>query len=283
MAERIIYVQMMKDCLHGLSDLIADAPGACRALLWIVRQAGSTGRLQARQSTIAAYLGITERQLRRDINTLRRRGWIATTGRSGQLLEYVVTPFAFWYMKRELLGWAQKEYPGQVLGIEEWRTDPGWGLNSEGAVDNDFWIQVSKRALSSLGALVVEQPAAARVLLLMLADMGTGNRAIAHGQGVIGDRLGMSRWTVARAVSVLKERGWISSVNPSYYIINPHVFWGERRGADAMTDAETTWDKCHGGGPVMRDEWHVPARFRGVVAQVVGVPGGDEDEWATIE
>ena len=283
MAERIIYVQLAKSCLHGLSDLIADAPSACRALLWVVRQAGSTGRLQARQSTIAAYLGITERQLRRDLNVLRRRGWIATTGRSGQLLEYVATPWAFWYMRRELLSWAQKEFPAKALGIEEWRVDPGWGLSSEGEADNDFWIQVSKRALSSLGALVVEQPAAMRVLLLMLADMGAGNRTPVHGQAAIGEHLSMSRWTVARAISTLKERGWIAPISPSWHIINPHVFWSERREVDAMTDAEMTWDKCHGGGPVMRDEWHVPARFRGIVAQVTGVPGDDGDELAMIE
>lgn len=101
---------------------------------------------------------------------------------------------------------------------------------------SETWVQVPRKSMEAMGQLIGESPAAGQLLIAMTARMGHHN-AIVASYATLMEITGLSRSTIARAVSTLKKRRFISIVqigatkSAQAFVINDRVAWyGPRDG-----------------------------------------------------
>lgn len=142
------------------------------------------------------------------------------------------------------------------------------------------WVQTERKAHEAWASLIGRKPAAARVMHLLVANMGEMN-AVVVSQKTLAKMIGSSVDTVQRALRVLVDERWIQVVKlngpgtVAAHVINDRVAWGRARDqlrvsvfsasiiADfADQDAEATDD-----APLQR----IPSLFPGERQ----LPGGD--------
>lgn len=96
------------------------------------------------------------------------------------------------------------------------------------------WVQTDRSAHEKWAMLSISNPRAASVLHVLVAQMGRHN-AIVASQATLAKAAGCGLNTVKRALSVLREQGWIEvrQIGPTgtacVYIINDRVAWTGKR------------------------------------------------------
>lgn len=96
------------------------------------------------------------------------------------------------------------------------------------------WVQTDRSAHEQWALLSIANPRAASVLHVLVAQMGRHN-AIVSSQTTLARAAGCSLPTLKRALSVLREQGWIEArqIGPTgtacAYIINDRVAWTGKR------------------------------------------------------
>lgn len=106
------------------------------------------------------------------------------------------------------------------------------------------WVQVDRAALERWSLLTMNNPRAAAVMQVMVSRMQRNN-ALVTSQATLASYAGCSIATLKRALSVLREQGWldVQRIGPTgtacAYIVNSRVAWsGPRDGIRyAMFDA----------------------------------------------
>lgn len=144
------------------------------------------------------------------------------------------------------------------------------------------WVQVERAGVAALGRLVAVQPGAARVMLVLLSAVHTGNSVYAS-QAELADRAGCSPATVARALKYLTDNQWIEKTKAEFggvnlYVLNDRLAWHGKRSmikhtkfsADLLVDGEVQ----HGEVRLPKSEWARPRRL----GNTAEVDHGGEDE-----
>jgi len=96
------------------------------------------------------------------------------------------------------------------------------------------WVQTDRSAHEKWALLSIASPRAASVLHVLVAQMGRHN-AIVASQATLAKAAGCGLNTLKRALSVLREQGWIEvrQIGPTgtacAYIINDRVAWTGKR------------------------------------------------------
>lgn len=92
---------------------------------------------------------------------------------------------------------------------------------------NPDFVQLYKENMSYLGDLVRTNPVAAEIFLFISQNMNKQN-ALACPYSVLQEVTGKSRPTVGRAIKVLKEGNYLSSLRmgtTNVFIANPSIVW----------------------------------------------------------
>lgn len=98
--------------------------------------------------------------------------------------------------------------------------------------DNFDFVQVSRGYLKDWRALTKKNPLATEILMYFVEHMGRTTNAVVCSYDTLCDITGVSRRTVARAISLLKKESWVDAVkigNATAYAINARVFWQASR------------------------------------------------------
>jgi hypothetical protein len=92
---------------------------------------------------------------------------------------------------------------------------------------NKDFVQLSKKAISPLRALMVRSPRAAQILLAMVEEMGKQDNGLQVSMEALGAMTGAALITVRRALTLLKTEKWIEAVQgvQNTYRVNSTVFW----------------------------------------------------------
>lgn len=96
------------------------------------------------------------------------------------------------------------------------------------------WVQVERAALERWAILAAENPRAASVMMVLVAQMGRHN-AIVASQANLARMANCSLATFKRAISVLKKGQWIEvrQIGPTgtacAYVVNDRVAWSGKR------------------------------------------------------
>lgn len=96
------------------------------------------------------------------------------------------------------------------------------------------WVQTERKAHEAWASLIGRKPAAARVMHLLVANMGEQN-AVVVSQKTLAKMIGGSTDTVQRALRVLVDELWIQVVKlngpgtVAAHVINDRVAWGRAR------------------------------------------------------
>jgi biotin operon repressor len=98
-----------------------------------------------------------------------------------------------------------------------------------GAVNQGF-VQVSRKYLDDLDELAFKSPAARKLLTSLVKAMNKQNAVMVSQESLV-KLTGMSRPTVQRAVTLLREQQWIDILKvgtANVYRVNSGVFWTAR-------------------------------------------------------
>ena len=92
------------------------------------------------------------------------------------------------------------------------------------------WVQTDRAAHERWAQLAIANPRASSVLHVLVAQMGRHN-AIVTSQTTLAKAAHCSLPTLKRALSILREQGWIEvrQIGPTAYIINDRVAWSGKR------------------------------------------------------
>ena len=136
------------------------------------------------------------------------------------------------------------------------------------------WVQVERAALERWSILAAENPRAASVMMVLVAQMGRQN-ALVTSQSNLARLARCSVRTLQRALDVLRQNLWIevqqigNNGTQCAYIVNDRVAWtGARDGIRyslfsaavlVSEDEQPNPDKIHHQEPLER----IPAMFRG--------------------
>lgn len=96
------------------------------------------------------------------------------------------------------------------------------------------WVQTERKAHKAWASLIGRKPAAARVMHLLVANMGEQN-AVVISQKTLAKMMGSSIDTVQRALQVLITERWVQVVKlngpgtVAAHIVNDRVAWGRAR------------------------------------------------------
>lgn len=96
------------------------------------------------------------------------------------------------------------------------------------------WVQTERKAHEAWASLIGRKPAAARVMHLLVANMGDQN-AVVVSQKTLAKMMGSSIDTVQRALRVLVDEQWVQVVKlngpgtVAAHIVNDRVAWGQPR------------------------------------------------------
>lgn len=99
-----------------------------------------------------------------------------------------------------------------------------------GKPSSNRWVQVPRRSMEAMAALMGDSPAAAQLLLTVTAKMGRHNAFIAS-NAVLSELTGLHVSTVKRALHLLRDRKWIkivkvgSTKSVRAIVINDTVAW----------------------------------------------------------
>lgn len=105
--------------------------------------------------------------------------------------------------------------------------------------DRNTWVQTERRAHEQWANLIARAPMAARLMHVLVAQMGNQNAVVAS-QGVLGELMASNgkpvhRNTVRNAVKLLEAENWIEVVQLGgkggalAYVVNDRVAWGQAR------------------------------------------------------
>lgn len=97
---------------------------------------------------------------------------------------------------------------------------------------NFHFLQLDKRNMKAVRALIRQSPKAADILMLLAEHMNKQN-AIVMSMHTLVAMTGWSRPTVSGAVKVLKDGRWLQVIKigtANAYVINNSVFWQDSRG-----------------------------------------------------
>lgn len=89
------------------------------------------------------------------------------------------------------------------------------------------WYQINKEHTKELIWLAGKHPKAYAVLLFLLDQMDSYNAVMCSSQ-VFQEIIGVSRQTVSKAISILKEKGYIAvlkSGSANVYVVNKEIAW----------------------------------------------------------
>lgn len=101
-----------------------------------------------------------------------------------------------------------------------------------GERENFDFVQVSRSYLKDWRQLTKKNPLASEILMYFIEHMAKTTNAVVCSYDTLCDITGVSRRTVARAISVLKADSWIDAVkigNATAYAINARAFWQTSR------------------------------------------------------
>lgn len=96
------------------------------------------------------------------------------------------------------------------------------------------WVQTERKAHEAWANLIGRKPAAARVMHLLVANMGEQN-AVVISQKTLAKMMGSSIDTVQRALQVLVTERWVQIVKlngpgtVAAHVVNDRVAWGRSR------------------------------------------------------
>lgn len=97
------------------------------------------------------------------------------------------------------------------------------------------WVQTERKAHENWALLVRENPKAAELLHLLVANMDRRG-AVVISQRVLGEMMGVHRNTVGKAIKILISNNWIDAVRigsekggVKAYLVNRRVAWGDKR------------------------------------------------------
>lgn len=143
------------------------------------------------------------------------------------------------------------------------------------------WVQVPRKSMEAMSALIGESASAARLLVQMTARMGDHNALVAS-NAALAEMTGFSTPTIKRALSLLQERRWINilRLGPTgtvrAIIVNDQVAWfGPREGLRNslfsatvyVSEAEQDAIELAANGPMIE----IPAIYHGEQQ----IPAGD--------
>lgn len=105
-----------------------------------------------------------------------------------------------------------------------------------GAIDDETknvnFVQLSKPFLKQWRALTRKNPIATELLLWMIEKMGRKTNCVVCSYQTMQEVTGVSRATVGRAIKLLKDENWITTVkigSATAYCVNAHVAWQAAR------------------------------------------------------
>jgi hypothetical protein len=96
------------------------------------------------------------------------------------------------------------------------------------------WVQTERKAHEAWANLIGRKPAAARVMHLLVANMGEQN-AVVVSQKTLAKMMGSSIDTVQRALRILVDERWVQVVKlngpgtVAAHVVNDRVAWGQPR------------------------------------------------------
>lgn len=136
------------------------------------------------------------------------------------------------------------------------------------------WVQVEREALERWAILATENPRAASVMMVLVAQMGRHNAVVAS-QKNLARLANCSRATLQRALDVLRTGQWIEvrQIGPTgtacAYIVNDRVAWGGKRdgirysmfSAAVLVSDDEQPDQAELGAQEALE--HIPAMFTG--------------------
>lgn len=140
-----------------------------------------------------------------------------------------------------------------------------------GTTNKDF-VQVSRKYLQDLDTLAFQSKPARKLLTTLVLAMDRQN-AVVVSQDVLAKMTGMSKATIKRAVSHLREQKWIEVVKSgtaNIYRINKYVFWQSRaEGKFAAFGASVliSWDE--------QDDFTQQLEPKDKLRQIEGIHGDD--------
>lgn len=97
----------------------------------------------------------------------------------------------------------------------------------ERARRNADFVQFTRRGMAEYRGLIDRSPVAAKLLVLMAERMDYQN-ALVCSSAVLEELTGLSRTTIYRAITLLREERWINVIkvgSANAYMVNSGVFW----------------------------------------------------------
>lgn len=101
----------------------------------------------------------------------------------------------------------------------------------DNAKKNNNFVQFSRSNMGAVRNMAIENPVATSIFIFLSEYMNRRNAVVCPSK-VLQEITGKSRPTVARAISYLKEKGYLSilkSGSTNVYVLNPHVVWASSR------------------------------------------------------
>lgn len=98
--------------------------------------------------------------------------------------------------------------------------------------ENYNFVQLNRGHMQALRALTRKSPLAHEILYYLVEHMGKTTNAVIVSYRTLQEVTGVSRATVGRAISILKDDNWVDAVkigSATAYAVNARVFWQASR------------------------------------------------------
>ena len=98
--------------------------------------------------------------------------------------------------------------------------------------ENYNFVQLNRGHMQALRALTRKSPLAHEILYYLVEHMGKTTNAVIVSYKTLQEVTNVSRSTVARAISILKDDNWVDAVkvgSATAYAVNARVFWQASR------------------------------------------------------